>query len=392
MISTDPNSGAYTYYSENIFEALHQNTYTVFEPHGPVIKCFSYHKGTEDWPAIIKWHKARHPRPVFCAMEIREVSHPVIFDPKVPANYYDIIKHWIDCGVSPRHIVWAGNHHSLLDHNKVIKLVGYPIHTVWLRYFEGEAVFRHKHQQTDNNRQGPLHQQLSTLMSYDKKYLALFGKPRKFMRAGAMIKMKHKGMLADAMISSLAEQQGIEESIEWASQHFDRDELRSVLQQHSGSVDKINYDAPNTDNSNYRGYPYDHKMYENTAMSIVAETNDVGVPNVITTEQFWITEKLCRPIYNYHPFVVLSTPYFLRKLRRLGYKTFDTIIDESYDNEIDPYKRLDMALDAAKQLANNITSTLMRSIVVHNMENMDAQYNACVQKMKDIISFAGTRK
>ena len=392
MISTDPNSGAYTYYSENIFEALHQNTYTVFEAHGPLIKCFSYHKSTTDWERIIKWHRARHPRPVFCAMEIREISHPIIFDPKQPANYHDIIHHWVDLGVSPRHIIWVGNHHSMVNHNKLIKLLGLPIHSVWIRYFEGEAVFRHQHQITDYNRQGPQHQQLATLMSYDKKYLALFGKPRKFMRAGAMIQMTKKGMMKDAVISSLAEGQGIDECVEWASQYFDPRNLKDVFQRHAGSVDDVNYDAPHTDNSNYRGYPYDHTMYENTAMSIVAETNDIGVPGVITTEQFWITEKLCRPIYNYHPFVVLSTPYFLRDLRRLGYKTFDTIIDESYDNETDPHRRLDMALDASIELAKNLTSTHMRAIVVHNMDNLQAQYTTIMRQMEDIISFAGSRK
>jgi hypothetical protein len=204
-------------------------------------------------------------------------------------------------------------------------------------------------------------------MTYDKKYLALFGKPRKFMRAGAMILMHRNGMDHDAIISSLAEQQGIQQAVEWTSQYWDKQELETVFNKHAGAVDHIVYDSPQTMDSNYRGYPYDVDLYRNTAISIVAETNDVASDNH-PLGQFWVTEKICRTMFNHHPFVVLSTPHFLKNLKQLGYQTFDSIIDESYDECTDPYTRLAKAIGSARDLADNITSTLLKDIVVHNFQ------------------------
>ena len=381
------------YQTETVFEALHQNTPMVAECYGEKIKLYSYHATATDWPTVIEWHRSRHPRPVFCFMDVREITHPVHLDPNNDKSHINWIpKMWTDHGVDPRHILWIGNHHSMIDHDTVNKLLGMPIHTALIRYFEAEAVFRHYHQTSSMNRQGPFHQTIRTLMSYDKSYLALFGKPRKFMRAGAMVQMFRKGMTKHAIISSLAEGNGITECIEWASTHWPRDELERAFKTNQGSADDIQYDSPNTDNSNYRGYPYDPKLYEDTAISIVAETNDIGVQGVATTEQFWITEKICRPMFNYHPFVVLSTPNFLKNLRALGYKTFNSIVDESYDQEQDPYVRLDKALDCAIELAKSITSTQTKSIVVNNFEMLWKVYNDTNNMIKDKLNFISSLK
>ena len=52
------------------------------------------------------------------------------------------------------------------------------------------------------------------------------------------------------------------------------------------------------------------------------------------------------------PFLLYSTPFSLRKLRKMGYKTFDSIIDESYDEIEDNKKRLNPLNDEVKRLCN----------------------------------------
>ena len=42
------------------------------------------------------------------------------------------------------------------------------------------------------------------------------------------------------------------------------------------------------------------------------------------------TEKILKPIQQYHPFILLGM-YGLQNLRNLGFKTFDSVWDESYD-------------------------------------------------------------
>jgi hypothetical protein len=53
-----------------------------------------------------------------------------------------------------------------------------------------------------------------------------------------------------------------------------------------------------------------------------------------------ITEKILRPIVHCHPFIVAGPDHSLEFLRFLGYRTFEGIIDESYDQETDDSKRL----------------------------------------------------
>ena len=44
--------------------------------------------------------------------------------------------------------------------------------------------------------------------------------------------------------------------------------------------------------------------------------------------------------------------HYLKDLRELGFKTFDGIIDESYDEESDPEKRINKIVDLCKWLKN----------------------------------------
>jgi len=85
------------------------------------------------------------------------------------------------------------------------------------------------------------------------------------------------------------------------------------------------------------------KDFMNTYVSLVSESL-VG-PNVI-----FPTEKIWKPIAFYHPFIVISEPGFLQHLRKLGYKTFSKWFDESYDQELDQDKRLNMVINEIKKL------------------------------------------
>ena len=55
-----------------------------------------------------------------------------------------------------------------------------------------------------------------------------------------------------------------------------------------------------------------------------------------------ITEKVLKPLVNFHPMVVLGNPGSLRMVRSYGFETFGELFDESYDDELDPRRRFDM--------------------------------------------------
>lgn len=99
----------------------------------------------------------------------------------------------------------------------------------------------------------------------------------------------------------------------------------------------------------------------------------------IVTETYWrngeptfITEKTFKPIYFMQPFVIITTPYFLKNLHDLGYQTFSHWIDESYDNILDDYERCFSALNSAVKFFDrdrkNIAEDLkeMLPVLQHN--------------------------
>ena len=74
------------------------------------------------------------------------------------------------------------------------------------------------------------------------------------------------------------------------------------------------------------------EWYANSYFHLVTET--FFGPNV------FLSEKIFKPISNLQPFLVFGDYLTLAELRRLGFKTFEPFIDESYDLEIDPKKRM----------------------------------------------------
>jgi hypothetical protein len=76
-----------------------------------------------------------------------------------------------------------------------------------------------------------------------------------------------------------------------------------------------------------------YKLYNNSWFTIVAETVVAGL----------ISEKTAKPLMSRRLFVMFGAAGNLKGLQNLGFKTFSTIIDESYDQEPDDQKRWTMA-------------------------------------------------
>jgi hypothetical protein len=64
------------------------------------------------------------------------------------------------------------------------------------------------------------------------------------------------------------------------------------------------------------------------------------------------SEKTWKPIALKMPFIMLHQPYALKRLRDIGYKTFHTIWDESYDEIEDCNQRMIAIVDLVKSLSS----------------------------------------
>lgn len=86
-------------------------------------------------------------------------------------------------------------------------------------------------------------------------------------------------------------------------------------------------------------------IYNRTAFSLVAETN-------YSNHYSFYTEKTIKPILGRRLFIAIAGQHHLRNLRELGFKTFDGIIDESYDNIEDPRQRFAAAMEQFRLLCD----------------------------------------
>ncbi len=97
----------------------------------------------------------------------------------------------------------------------------------------------------------------------------------------------------------------------------------------------------------------DHPMHS-CWLSLFNE-NCESLAHVVTETVYYgrkhhLTEKVFKPICLRMPFVLVSTAGSLEYLKTYGFKTFETIWDESYDHELDDDKRLQKIAALLKSL------------------------------------------
>jgi len=85
------------------------------------------------------------------------------------------------------------------------------------------------------------------------------------------------------------------------------------------------------------------KPYNDTACSIVSETNDNDF-------EVFMTEKIWKPIIAQQVFVVHGNYLYLQRLRDMGFKTFNSYFKEAYDLDKDPDTRINTIVDVCDRL------------------------------------------
>jgi hypothetical protein len=124
-----------------------------------------------------------------------------------------------------------------------------------------------------------------------------------------------------------------------------------------------------TDEVNYFGYnvwishviPVD--IYNQTAFSIITETSHCD-------NYVFYTEKTAKALLSSRLFVFFAGPYYLQNLHNLGFRTFSTLIDESYDTELNHKVRWQKALDQVLWLCEQDQLEILNQIqpiLEHNL-------------------------
>jgi len=79
------------------------------------------------------------------------------------------------------------------------------------------------------------------------------------------------------------------------------------------------------------------EIYLNTWLSVITETYYTER----TSDTVFFSEKIFKPMRARHPFILVAPPFYLKELRKAGFKTFSDFWDESYDEITDNTKRMD---------------------------------------------------
>lgn len=86
--------------------------------------------------------------------------------------------------------------------------------------------------------------------------------------------------------------------------------------------------------------------YIDTYFSLVTET-------VFTYPYSFRTEKIWKPIAMCHPWIAVANFGFYKDIKNLGFKTFDSIIDESFDQIADNQQRIEHIRDLVEELCSS---------------------------------------
>lgn len=112
--------------------------------------------------------------------------------------------------------------------------------------------------------------------------------------------------------------------------------------------------------------------YNDTHYSLVVESWQEG--------PVFITEKTFKPIQFGHPFMILGVPGTLRLLKQYGFETFPGLFDETYDNEPDLEKRMQMLV----RQVDDFDANKLQSIMLSVRRNWNRYHN--VYEMRKLIS------
>jgi hypothetical protein len=108
-----------------------------------------------------------------------------------------------------------------------------------------------------------------------------------------------------------------------------------------------------------------HTLWPKYQIECVAETD--------VFSNSWFTEKTARCLASGKPFVLFSGPDSLKTLKKFGFKTFNDVIDESYDDKLTPRSRMITMLQSLKDLYNDIH----KNIKINQLTQI-AKYNQSI--------------
>ena len=185
-------------------------------------------------------------------------------------------------------------------------------------------------------------------------------------------KLTHRVTLTYLQDRSLPLQQQLPDSWIWPEIIIPKDKV-------SNTITQVNY----KNNQVALSQIISTDIYNQSSYTVVAETN-------YDNHYSFYTEKIVKPILAERLFIVFGGQHYLRNLRRLGFKTFDGIIDETYDSVEDSDQRFALALAQMHALIDQPQKEILekiKPITEHNKQVMLSTdwYGDFLKELRDAL-------
>jgi hypothetical protein len=127
-------------------------------------------------------------------------------------------------------------------------------------------------------------------------------------------------------------------------------------------------------------YSINPEWYYKSKVNIITETN-------FNESEVHITEKTWKAIYLGRPFVISASKGHLKTLRDMGFKTFNSVINEDYD-DMKSGDKIKQIIDSAIELSNIYDSKEVLEICKFNQQlyfNLEHRRQICKEVFLDKI-------
>jgi len=128
------------------------------------------------------------------------------------------------------------------------------------------------------------------------------------------------------------------------------------------------------------------EAYVDTYFSVITETI-FDYPYTFRTEKIW------KPMIMEHPFVVAANTGYYRDLRLAGFRTFDNLIDESFDQIANSQDRIQRIIQVIKWIVDNDPAEFLKASedvckynYQHLVEHNQRERQALAQKLEKYIN------
>jgi hypothetical protein len=209
--------------------------------------------------------------------------------------------------------------------------------------------------------------------SNSSKALILTGKAHNPNRIGLLVELVKDGSLKNHIYSFFPplEKNYKNQTLETFSKvcDWDYDEFCSKYKNNPDNIDIRN----NEDDMHYSGFPFDVKLFEDTLISVISETNCESNGN---RPDF--SEKTYKAIINKHPFLMLNQGNSLPLLKEYGFHTFEDYMEfPEYDLIEDPFEKNRVVIRNLNYFLENYKKfeTEINEKIEHNYNLMISIYN-----------------